>query len=217
MKNKSKFCGCLLVISIFLIISLTFIDSKNEIKNQFITIDSLGLLPAFQIAKFETTIEEWGRCVEENKCNERSDSDTSELTPMTTDSPKDVRDFLAWKNENTAHKFRLPTAQEYDFLLSKDGLFWNGKRDCGKDVWGASICKREGLENVGTGKPNFFGLFNLHGNAPEWVGAKASDSEQPQQYLNLSYASTRHSGSETIDVTSGAEQPKIGFRIVKEL
>lgn len=71
------------------------------------------------VQKYEVTVTEWNRCVADSGCElslrARPDQDPA-TTPATGLSYIDIQQYIAWINKRTRHDFRLPTAEEWNFI-----------------------------------------------------------------------------------------------------
>ncbi|BDX06363.1 formylglycine-generating enzyme family protein [Planctobacterium marinum] len=87
-------------------------------------------------------------------------------------------------NDNTAQKFRLPTEAEWEYAAragSTSKYSWGDTVDCTQAQFGQSgnnsDCGDEGkTAPVKSYEPNNYGLYDMHGNAWEWVQDCYNDS-----------------------------------------
>jgi formylglycine-generating enzyme required for sulfatase activity len=87
---------------------------------------------------------------------------------------KDAQGFIAWLNERTGRKFRLPTEAEWEYAAragSHSNYPWGEKFD-------AHLANGDGIEPgdrwystapVGSFPPNAWGLYDMIGNVWEWT------------------------------------------------
>ena len=119
------------------------------------------LTKPFYMGKYEVTQEQWESVMGKNP----SDTKGAKL-PVTIVSWNDCQDFIKKLNAKTNGGYRLPTEAEWEYACRAgtttaysfgDNLT---KRDA--NISGDSI------KEVGSYKPNAFGLYDMHGNAWEW-------------------------------------------------
>jgi formylglycine-generating enzyme required for sulfatase activity len=159
----------------------------------------------FALGKFEVTFEEWDRCVAANGCKYRPDDRGwgRGRRPVISVSWNEVtKEYLPWLNRVAGRIYRLPTEAEWEYAARAQTTspYW----------WGEVISKsqanyrraaiesgkdKRALTQVGTlpvdsFKPNPWGLYNVHGNAREWV----------QDCYKDSYLGAPSNGSAVLDV-----------------
>ena len=123
----------------------------------------------FWIGRYELTQKEWSGLMPENPSRVTG----SPYLPIDGVSWDDAIDFCHVLNERErssgqlpkGYEYRLPTEAEWeyacragrrdDFSVPLDG-FWHDANSGWR------------LHEVGEGKPNAWGLYDMHGNAPEW-------------------------------------------------
>jgi formylglycine-generating enzyme required for sulfatase activity len=129
----------------------------------------------FAIARRETTVEEWRGCVEAGACKFRPSAaeEQSGSHPITNVSWFDAKDYVAWLSARTRQPYRLPSEAEWEYAArggATTPFSWGPQvgdskancRDCSRTA------SRE-LASVASFAPNGFGLFDMAGNAAEWV------------------------------------------------
>jgi formylglycine-generating enzyme required for sulfatase activity len=128
---------------------------------------------SFAIARYETTLDEWNRCVEAGACKYRSPEAGSGHKPITNVSWYDAKDYAAWLTAKTHQLYRLPTEAEWEYAAhggASSAFAWGqqvgaGKANCRDCRPGTS----PQIVEAGQFPPNGYGLFDLAGNAAEWV------------------------------------------------
>lgn len=142
-------------------------------------------IKAFQLMESEVTWQLYDLCIAAKKCDRkdnRSDWD-SELRPAIRVSWNDiVLQFIPWLNQQTGQMFRLTSESEWEYAAragTKTSYSWGNKIDCSKARYNGgrnSSCyyKNSARNYLGTSEvksfePNAFGLYDMHGNASEWV------------------------------------------------
>ncbi len=79
--------------------------------------------------------------------------------------------FCKWLSAKTGHFYRLPTEKEWEFACRGGTVspYSFGKKDALDDyAWHAFNSNRT-IQKPGLKKPNPYGLYDMHGNAAEWV------------------------------------------------
>jgi formylglycine-generating enzyme required for sulfatase activity len=122
------------------------------------------LTKPYYMGKYEVTQEQWVAVMGDNP----SDTDVPKL-PVTDVSWEDCQEFIKKLNEKTKVKYRLPTEAEWEYACRAGTSTANS--------FGAKITPQDanygdsGIEDpveVGSYKPNAFGLYDMHGNVWEW-------------------------------------------------
>jgi formylglycine-generating enzyme required for sulfatase activity len=136
------------------------------------------------VGKFEVTFEEWDACVAQARCPPLSwtDYEVGERgrRPIRAVSWNDIaRHFLPWLNARLAlsgaQAYRLPSDAEWEYaaragtttryafgdaIATSDAQYYDGPADAPP---------RGKTAEVGSFRPNAFGLHDMHGNVAEWV------------------------------------------------
>lgn len=79
--------------------------------------------------------------------------------------------FCKWLSAKTGYFYRLPTEAEWEYAskaLSEGAYSFNSVEDIGDYAWYADN-SGDLLQKGGQKKPNAYGLYDMHGNAAEWV------------------------------------------------
>ena len=146
-------------------------------------------VPTFRIGKYEVTFTQWDACVADGGCERYRPKDEGwgrGNRPAINISWDNAKSFIDWLNAKTGGNFRLPTEAEWEYAAragsttmyhfgddesqlcryanhadSSTDYDWRNK-DCSD-----GIGKR--TADVGRYQPNKFGLYDMHGNAWEWV------------------------------------------------
>jgi len=115
----------------------------------------------YYMGKYEVTQEQWEALIGNNPS-----ADKGAKLPVTKVSWEDCQDFIKKLNAKTDGGYRLPTEAEWEFACRAGTTtpYWFGQKITPKD---ANYAKLEPVE-VGSYKPNAFGLYDTHGNAWEW-------------------------------------------------
>lgn len=153
-------------------------------------------VPAFKLGQTEVTFELYDLCVENNGCYSRPDDEGWGRgdRPVVNVSYYDITQrFLPWLNKLTGKNYRLPSEAEWEYAAragSENDFAWGNNLTCDKaryDGGPTSVCNTSTDNNRGTVavksfEPNAWGLYDMHGNAWEWVEDCWSSSykEAPQ-------------------------------------
>lgn len=132
----------------------------------------------FEVGRYEVTFAQWDACVEAGGCTSQ-DSDKGlgrGNQPVISVSWDDAQAYVAWLSEHTGHRYRLLTSAEWDIAAraGSPGRFSWGDDDpvCSERARNGAnfhLCADDGPRPVGSFEPNAFGLYDMHGNVPEWV------------------------------------------------
>ena len=145
----------------------------------------------FAIGVYEVTYEEWETCVLAGPCRVADDDGFGQgRWPIVNLNWNVAQVYLEWLSEMNAHRYRLPSEAEWEYA-ARAGVsapqYWDGGMEtvCEHanvyDRQGVSVrssgylphadCE-DGFERsspVGSYMPNAFGLYDVIGNATEWV------------------------------------------------
>lgn len=141
----------------------------------------VAIAEPFAVGKFEVTFAEWDACVAAGECKHKPKTDWGRnRQPVMRVSWDDAKQFVAWLSKKTGNSYRLLSEAEWEYAARAgtttvfstgptittdqanfDGDYTYGGSEKGKDL-GKTI-------EVGSFKPNPFGLHDMHGNVWEWV------------------------------------------------
>ena len=182
----------------------------------------------FYISKYEVTQAQWEAVMGENPSYFPSGGDY----PVENVSWNAVQQFIAKLNELTGENYRLPTEAEWEYA-ARGGKYSRGYRYSGSnnvdEVAWYSADNLDNLSRVGQKKDNELGLYDMSGNAFEWVfdwfGAYSAEAQiNPKgpafgQHHVLRGGSWKHSSNGCrVSFRSRIETThlnKCGFRIAK--
>lgn len=99
-----------------------------------------------------------------------------ENRPVINISYWDAVDYIAWVNNETGWRCRLPTEAEWEFACragTRTAYWWGGEPDPSR----MHYTRRDGETTKGTmpvgyGGPNSFGICDMHGNILEWCASE---------------------------------------------
>ena len=129
----------------------------------------------FFIGRREVTFDEWDACLSEGGCQYRP-GDRGQgrgLRPAADLDWNDAKSFVAWLSRKTGKTYRLPTEAEWEYAAragTKTDFYWGNSIEKGRA--NCAGCNSQPLNQTvptGTFPPNPLGLFDMAGNAAEWV------------------------------------------------
>ena len=129
-------------------------------------------IKSFVISKFPITVREWNACVAAKSCSYTPTG--KDDAPVTNLSWTDTQQFVEWLSKVAQKPFRLPTEAEWEYAArgGTRSKFWWG------DQLQAAMANCKGCNepyeksqplNVGSFKPNPFGLYDMGGNIHQWI------------------------------------------------
>ena len=130
----------------------------------------------FFIARTEVTNEQYERFDSEH---ERSGSSPGDGTPVVDVSWEDAQRYCAWLSRRSGREIRLPSEAEWECACragsAAEYTYGDGEEGLGEYAWFAGN-SGNGAREVGSRRPNAWGLFDLHGNVWEWCEDQWHDS-----------------------------------------
>lgn len=132
------------------------------------------IVEPFTVSKFEVTFNEWDACVDDGGCTHRPDDRGwgRGRQPVINVSWYDAKQYVAWLANKTGQPYRLLSEAEWEFAAraGTTTLFFFGNEEAAHNDYGWSVYNSDNRAHpVGEKKPNGFGLYDMHGNASEWV------------------------------------------------
>ena len=136
----------------------------------------------FYIGRREVTFDEWDACVDDGGCEYRPDDRGigRGMRPVTDVNWDDAGAYVAWLSRKTGRRYRLPSESEWEYAARAGTTTLY--------PWGRTVeanrancvgCTREAPDrtiDTGSYPPNAYGLFDMAGNAAEWVEDCWTDS-----------------------------------------
>jgi formylglycine-generating enzyme required for sulfatase activity len=128
----------------------------------------------FAIGRREITADEWDLCVNAGGCRYRpGDYGWGRGNrPVIDVSWDDAKEFVGWMSRKTGKAYRLPSEAEWEYAARAGTVspFWWGRATAGNA--NCEDCATTPLRQTmptGSFRPNGFGLYDVAGNAAEWV------------------------------------------------
>jgi formylglycine-generating enzyme required for sulfatase activity/uncharacterized caspase-like protein len=136
----------------------------------------------FALGVNEVTYGEWKNCVNDGGCDHLPKlKGASDRAPVRNISWSDAQQYVAWLAKTTGRSYRLPTEAEWEYAAraNTESVYWWGDdagvgnancKDCGGEY------DRKAPAEVGSYRPNPFGLYEMSGGVWEWVSDCWNDS-----------------------------------------
>lgn len=90
-----------------------------------------------------------------------------------------ARQYTKWISIVSGQQYRVPTEAEWEYAAragSKSAYsYGDDPTKLGEVAWFAGNSDAKGPRKIGQGKPNAFGLVDMHGNVAEWVQDELSE------------------------------------------
>lgn len=129
---------------------------------------TVTLSKSYYIGKFEVTQEQWKKVMGTNPSYFQSTkvADNADLHPVESVSWQDAQAFVKKLNAlDKGHTYRLPTEFEWEYAAragAQDDIPWG-------EIRASAVIAVKTTSQVGTKKPNAWGLYDTLGNVWEWV------------------------------------------------
>lgn len=118
----------------------------------------------FAIGAYEVTNSQWDACAKDGACAKKGAASDPDK-PVLYLSWNDAQDYVRWLSKKTGRKYRLPSEAEWEFAArggATTAYWWGDKFD-------RSRVAVSSVQDVGSHGANAFGLYDVLGNAREWV------------------------------------------------
>ena len=141
-------------------------------------------IAAFGVGVHEVTFAQWDACVAAGGCPGHNPADQGwgrGTRPVIDVSWNDAQAYVSWLSTKTGHQYRLLTEAEWEYVARADTTtpFHTGATistdqanyDGMKTPYGSGQMGEYRAQTIAVGSfpPNEFGLYDVHGNAAEWV------------------------------------------------
>jgi formylglycine-generating enzyme required for sulfatase activity len=138
-------------------------------------VHQVSIRTPFYIGRREVSFEEWDACLAEGGCKQRPDDRGlgRGRRPVTDLDWDDAKAYTMWLSQKTGHAYRLPTESEWEYVAragSTTTYPWG--KTVEKDKANCIGCTTDPVKraiDTGSYKPNAFGIYDMMGNAAEWV------------------------------------------------
>jgi len=126
------------------------------------------------ISKFDVTFADWDVCVAALACSRAADIWGRGAMPVVNVSWNDAKQYVGWLSRSVGKEYRLLTEAEWEYAAragTATRYSWGddpGRANANCDGCGSEWDLRQ-TAPVGSFKPNAFGLYDMHGNAWQWV------------------------------------------------
>jgi formylglycine-generating enzyme required for sulfatase activity len=135
----------------------------------------VSIAQPFAIGRREVTFDEWDQCSAALACKyQPGDHGWGRGSrPVIDVSWDDAKVFLAWLAQKSGKRYRLPSEAEWEYAAraGTTTAFWWG-RTADKGHANCEDCAAAPIRQTtpsGQFRPNGFGLYDVAGNAAEWV------------------------------------------------
>jgi formylglycine-generating enzyme required for sulfatase activity len=135
----------------------------------------VSIRKAFYIGRREVTFEEWDACFAEGGCKQKPDDRGlgRARRPATDLDWDDAKSYVAWLSQKTGQTYRLPTESEWEYVArAGTTTTYPWGRTVEKDRANCIGCTSDPVKkaiDTGSFQPNAFGIYDMMGNAAEWV------------------------------------------------
>lgn len=179
----------------------------------------------FKLSKHEVTFDEYDQYVE--LTGGRSPNHETwgrQRRPVINVSRDDAVAYAKWLSQVTGKRYRLPTEAEWEYAARSGGkdTEWAGTSD-EKQLADYAVYNTDRTEPVGSKKPNSFGLYDMSGNAWEWIQDCYEKVEEDKCGRRVLRGGSWYDTPETLRVSNRGwgdavgRDGSIGFRLVQDL
>ena len=126
----------------------------------------------FGIGKYPVTVREWNECAAAKACTFVAPG--KDNLPVTNVSWADAQQYVSWLSSVTRKPYRLPTEAEWEYAArggTQTKYWWGDRLQSGtancKDC--SDTAASDQPAEVGSSRPNPFGLFDMGGSVDQWV------------------------------------------------
>jgi non-specific serine/threonine protein kinase len=164
----------------------------------------------FAIGRFEISASDYAEfCKQSGKCPATTAQADLPLTAVTIAA---ASQYVEWLSAATGFVYRLPTEAEWMYVANAPGGSADRDFNCIVEINGQKI-RGFSLNSVRSGKPNGWGLYNLVGNAQEWVKTADGWSARGGAFSDP----ISQCGPALARSSAGDAAANTGFRVLREL
>ena len=140
------------------------------------------LVPQFAIGAYEVTLSQWSACVADGGCTFKGATvpPANGNEPVSGVSWRDAAQYVDWLSAKTGKQYRLPSEAEWEYAAraGTQTPFWTGERvfsmlaniNSSQSYNSSNVTIPVGKPvEVGSYRPNAFGIYDMIGNVQEWV------------------------------------------------
>ena len=164
----------------------------------------------FAVGVHEVTVAQWDSCVAAGGCARYRPADQGwgrGTQPVINVSWDDAQQYVAWLSTKTGHQYRLLTEAEWEYVARADTTtpFHTGATistdqanyDGLSTPYGSGQMGEYRARTIAAGSfpANDFGLYDVHGNAAEWV-EDCYDADAGERHLQSPYSTRRLLGQQ---------------------
>jgi formylglycine-generating enzyme required for sulfatase activity len=165
----------------------------------------------FAVSKTKVTFAEWDTCVAAGSCrkiyNEWGGSDV----PVVSVGWKDAKDYVGWLSRITGKQYRLLTEAEWEYAARAGTQtrfsFGDDETQLDRFAWYIGNSQKT-THPVAMKEPNRFGLYDMHGNAYEWVEDPWHDNYQGAPADGSAWTNGRDPNQRVVRGSSWGGSPK---------
>ncbi len=130
-------------------------------------VHTVTIAKPFSVGRFEVTFAEWDACVAAGDCKHKpADKGWGRgRRPVINVSWKDAKQYVAWLSKTTGKRYRLLSEAEWEYA-ARAGTTTRSTTSMAGLMRVINVGK---TVEVGSLKPNAFGLYDMHGNVWEWT------------------------------------------------
>jgi formylglycine-generating enzyme required for sulfatase activity len=138
-------------------------------------VHQVSIRKAFYIGRREVTYEEWDACFAEGGCKQNPDDRGlgRARRPVADLDWDDAKSYVAWLSQKTGKTYRLPSESEWEYVArAGTTTTYPWGRTVEKDKANCIGCTSDPVKkaiDTGSFPPNAFGIYDMTGNAAEWV------------------------------------------------
>ncbi|MFW6414655.1 MAG: formylglycine-generating enzyme family protein [Verrucomicrobiota bacterium] len=183
----------------------------------------------FYISQFEVTQEQWKEIMDDNPSRFKG-----EKLPVEEVTWNDCQRFLqelSRREQVPEGTYRLPTEAEWEYACragTESAYYFGSDPERLKDYAVYKGSSFSSPQEVGTKKPNAYGLYNMHGNVWEWCKSKFRPYPETKKYKSLPDWRVIRGGNWYVDAGScrsanrarlgpSSHGNMLGFRVVLDI